>query len=196
MKLKLLLFLPLLLIGFGSLAQNSYFAIKGGYNLSSLHSSDDPSPSLSTRPAFSISGVFAEQFDYIGFSTELGYTRKGTKVNQDTLDYKFNYATGALLLDIYPLDWLKISVGPEFGYLLGATNYATDSTSQNLLNTYDQRFEVSGTIGASVSVLYFLDLGVRYNRSFTTVSQYDAILNRKDLYNSYLQFFVLLKIAN
>lgn len=181
-------------------AQESYFAIRGGYISSTLNSSNSSSLSIEPRDAFSIGLVYCDEpnsnMGTIGYSFELGYTRKGTKIDHDTLDYKFHYFTAPLLLDFYPIRQIKLSAGPEFGFMTGAKNHSSDSTSTSILNTYDNRLEVAGVVGASASLTFFMDLGVRYSYSFTKVSKYDAILDRQDLYNSYLQIYLLLKIAN
>lgn len=181
---------------FHGFTQDGYFGIKGGFNISSLNSSNESAIDISSRNAYNVSMVFSQFYNRIGGSLELGYTLKGADIGHDTLDYKLHYFSVPVLLDFYPIKQIKISAGPEISYLVSARNHSNDSTSQNLLNTYDNRFEVAGLVGASISLTYFMDFGVRYSQSFTKVSKYDALLDRKNLYNSYLQFYILLKIAN
>lgn len=183
-------------VSFNINAQDGYFGIKGGYNASSLNSSEESDIEVNNRHAYNISMVYSHFNQKLGYSIELGYTLKGADIGHDTLDYKFHYINMPLLIDFYPIKQLKISAGPEISYLLSAKNHSNDTTSQSLLNTYDKRLEVSGLVSASASLTYFMDVGIRYSHSFTKVSKYDALIDRKNLYNSYLQFFILFKIAN
>ena len=118
------------------------------------------------------------------------------KCDHDTLDYKFHYLNMPVLLDVYPVKRLKLSLGVEIARLLSAKNLANDSTRQNIISTYDKRWEVSAAIGASLSVSYFMDLGIRYNTALSQISNQDAIIDRKNLFNQYTQLFILFKIAN
>lgn len=155
---------------------------------------------INDRTGFNIATVisFREWESKIGFSFEPGYTLKGITTNTDSIDYKFHYLTIPFLIDFYPIQKLKISAGPEIGLLAGAKKYSiNDSTRVSPLNTsYNNRFELSGTISASYSLDYFIDLGVRYNVGFTEISGYDPRLERRNIKNKYFQVFVLFKIAN
>ena len=121
---------------------------------------------------------------------------KGSRVGTDTTDYKFNFLSMPILFDFYPVKKLKISAGPEIGYLLNAKNIVNDSTKVKINNVYDNRLEVSGTVSASYSISYFANLGVRYNRAFTPLAGNDEALKREDLFSEYFQVFLTLKIAN
>lgn len=200
--MKSITVLLLLCLGMASniKAQNWYLGVKSGYNLSSLNSTgDEGSVGTKSRSTFSAGFVYSlsQAEGILGLSIEPGYIRKGAQVDADSLDYKMHYLGGPLLLDVNLLNnKLKLSVGPELSYLLAANNHANDSTTTSILNTYDNRFEVGVAAGASVSVSFFMDLGLRYSRSFTHVSSHDPLLGRRDLYNQYLQAFVVFKIAN
>lgn len=196
---RLILALALLTAQFAGSSQDFYLGLRGGYNRATL--SADASPSLiklQDRNAWNLAFTYnfkAEKIP-VGFSFETGYVQKGAKTNVDSLDYQFHFLAMPILLDIYPIKRLRISVGPEVSYLMAAKNRANDSTKVNLLNTYDNRVEFSGSIGASFSLSFFADLGVRYNQSFTPIAKQDPVLDRRNLFNQYFQIFLLLKIAN
>ncbi|WP_421891836.1 porin family protein [Marinoscillum sp.] len=195
---RLVGFALVLLLSLQIVAQESYFGWKVGYNMTTLKGENSGSLSLSPRNTFGSSFVLSTQLKSlpIGFSMEPGYILKGTQIDHDTLDYKFHYLNMPLLLDVYPVKRLKLSFGVEIARLLSAKNHANDSTRQNLLSTYDKQWEVSATAGASLSVSYFMDLGMRYSTALTQVSNQDAIIDRKNLFNQYIQLFLLFKIAN
>ncbi|MEQ8581925.1 MAG: porin family protein [Marinoscillum sp.] len=198
MHSRLVGFALVLLLSLQIVAQESYFGWKVGYNMTTLKGENSGSLSLSPRNTFGSSFVLSTQLKSlpIGFSMEPGYILKGTQIDHDTLDYKFHYLNMPLLLDVYPVKRLKLSLGVEIARLLSAKNHANDSTRQNLLSTYDKRWEASVTAGASLSVSYFMDLGMRYSTALTQVSNQDAIIDRKNLFNQYIQLSLLFKIAN
>ncbi len=206
MRLRIISIITLTIIKISiSQAQGTYVGLKGGYHLSTLNSDNASRIELETLKGFSMSLVFGYVPGYnsvLGFSVEPGYTLKGTKTNVDTLSYRFKYLTLPLLVDYYPFKNLKISAGPEISFLARAQNKArempTDSTEADtdISNIYNKRFELSGSIGVSYSLSYFMDIGIRYNTSFTKISNLDAVLERRKLFNQYLQFSLLLKLAN
>lgn len=192
----------LLLIGFSLLttvntfSQESYLGIKGGYNLSKLKSEGVSRIGLDDKHAYNFALVFGYKARNapIGMSLEPGYTLKGTRVNQDTLSYKFHYLSLPFLIDYYPIERLKISVGPEISFLTGARNKG--DTTVSIANMYNNKWELSGTVGVSYSLGYFADFGVRYNSAFTKISDMDALIDRRKLFNQYFQAYLLFKIAN
>lgn len=199
MKYQYALLVILAVLSFTAKSQNSYFGIKGGFNWSSLKSEETAaSIDLSIRRAYAVGIVLSQKFHKLplGVSIEPGYTLKGTKVDVDTLDYKFHYLSLPVLIDIYPIEKLKISFGPEISYLANAKNRVNDSTKVSLLGTYDNRWELSGTVGISYSIAFFADLGLRYNTSFTKISAYDPTLEHRNLFNQYFQVFMVFKVAN
>lgn len=179
-------------------AQEHYFAMKGGYNYSSLQVADGTSQyDLTARHAMNIAMVYATKFENLpfGLSIEPGYTLKGSRIAHDTLNYKFHYLSIPVLFDFYPLEKIKISAGPELSYLMAARNL-NDTITTSLMDTYSRRWELSGTVGVSISPTFFLDIGMRYNMAFTYAAREDELLQARNLYNNYLQIYILLKIAN
>lgn len=180
------------------LAQEGYLGIRTGYSNTTLNSSSTSDITIDSRHTWHTSLVYSYIFknNLMGFSIEPGYLIKGTRIDVDTMDYKFNFISTPLLFDFYPIKKLKVSIGPEVAYLIDAKNTVNDTTKVSLTDTYNNRWEISGTIGASYSLSFFADLGVRYNRSFTPLASSDVALKREDLFSEYFQVFLLLKIAN
>lgn len=193
-----LLIVVLLLSGNFLFAQEGYLAIRSGYSRTQLNGDGISDISLKNRDTWHTALVFSHIFESkrFGYSIEPGYTIKGTETNRDTISYKFHYLSTPLLLDIYPIKNLRIGIGPEPSFLLDAKNRVNDTLKVDITNTYENVFELSGTVSLSYSISFFADVGVRYNRSFTKIANSDAILNRRNLYNEYVQVFLLLKIAN
>lgn len=193
MKIKLAFLGLLAFSAFSSFSQESYVGLKGGYNRSSLKSENTSDLTLQNKHAYTIALVICSVSEQLplGMSIEPGYTLKGARTEEDSVNYRFHYLNMPLLLDIYPVKRLKLSAGPEISYLAGAKN---DTVS--VLNTYDKRWEISGTVGISYSLSFFADIGLRYNMAFTKVAEYDPLLDRRNLFNQYVQVNLVLKIAN
>jgi len=199
MKFRLgIIFFFILSVHFSSHAQNYSFGLRVGYSQSDLKSDDVSAFDLKDRQAFSIGLVhsFRQYQSNLGFTIETGYLLKGVRIESESLDYRLHYINAPILLDYYPTKKLKLSIGPEIGFLADARNRLTDSTSITIDNVYDQRWDVSGTLGISYALDFFVEVGARYNRSFTKFSNLDAQLNRRDQYAEYFQFFLSFKIAN
>lgn len=180
------------------LAQEGYLAIRTGYSNTALTSNSTSDISLSRRHTWHASLVYSQIFanSRFGFSIEPGYMIKGTRIDVDTMDYKFHFISTPILFDFYPIKNLRINIGPEVAFLVDAKNTVNDTTKVSLTDTYDNSLEISGIIGASYSLSFFADLGMRYNRSFMPLASSDPALKREDLSSEYFQVFLLLKIAN
>ena len=199
MKTRLLFTIICISFAFYNIQAQTYsLGLRTGYNQSTLKSDDESALGLRDRQSFSIGLVHSirpHQSDF-GVTIETGYLLKGVRIDSELLDYRFHYINAPILLDYYPTKRLKISAGPEIAYLADARNRLNDSTSVTLKDTYDQRWDVSGTVGVSYQLDFFVEVGARYNTSFTKFSNVDAVLNRRDQYSQYFQLFFSFKIAN
>jgi len=178
--------------------QDIYLAVKGGPHLSNLRSDVSSSADASSYLGWNLALVASYQQRNlpIGVSLEAGYIRKGAVFNVDSLDYTFEFFGGPILFDYYLTEKVKLSAGPEFAYLTGAQNQLNDSTEIDITSIYSNRFEVGGTVGASFSLTFFLDVGLRYNMAFAKIADFDPRTRKIDVTTDYLQFFLLFKIAN
>lgn len=179
--------------------QGAFLGIKGGYSISSLNSSDKSSGNFALKPRKTASIGFVITVPIkrtYSISVEPGYILKGTRISNESLDYKFHYIGGPILFDYYPTERIKVSFGPEVVHLLNAKNHINDSTSVGINNTYNRNWELSATLGLSYTLNFFTDLGIRFNTAFTKATEYDAVLDRRRLYNRYFQVFLMFKIAN
>jgi hypothetical protein len=187
-----------LLIHLAANAQDYHLGLRLGYNQSDLLSDDESAISLKDRQSFSFGFIHSfrpYQSDF-GISVETGYVLKGVRIESESLDYRLHYINAPILFDYYPTEKLKLSAGPEIAYLADARNRLTDSTSVSIDDVYDKQWDISGTVSVSYAIDFFMDIGARYNRSFTRFDQMDAVLNRNDQYSSYFQVFLAFKIAN
>ncbi|MFY0594664.1 porin family protein [Roseivirga sp.] len=199
MKFKtLLLFCFFTILVTQGFSQDFYTGLRIGYGLAGVQTEGSPQFDLSRRPSTNIALVFNNRFknSAFGFSIEPGYHLKGTRVDDSELDYRFNFLSTPVLLDLYPTDKIKISVGPEFSYLMSPKNRFNDTTKVDLTGTYTRKWEVAGTVGVSFALDYFVNFGLRYTKGFTDMVALDPALDTRNLRNESFQFFFLFKIAN
>lgn len=188
----------ILFFHFTTMAQSYHLGLRMGYNQSSLKSGDESAISIKDRQSFSIGlvhSIRSYQSEF-GISIETGYVLKGIRIEDESLDYRLHYINAPILFDYFPTEKLKLSIGPEIGFLADARNRLTDSTSVGIDDVYDKRWDISGTLSVSYALDFFMDIGARYNRSFTKFGNLDAVLNRRDQYSEYFQIFLAFKIAN
>ncbi|MCE7990892.1 MAG: PorT family protein [Roseivirga sp.] len=199
MKLRIsIAALFVLFFQFTTNAQNYHLDLRMGYSQSTLSSDQSSAIPIKDRQSFGIGLVhtikpYQSKF---GFSIETGYVLKGIRIENESLDYRLHYINAPILFDYYPTEKLKLSIGPELGFLADARNRLTDSTSVGIDDVYDKRWDISGTLSVSYALDFFMDFGVRYNRSFTKFGNLDAVLNRRDQHSEYFQVFLAFKIAN
>lgn len=179
-------------------SQDKYGGIKLGVNMSYLNSDGPASSMIERRTGYNLAATYSyakTEDSHFGLTIEAGYSQKGCDFKSDTMSYKLHYITVPLLVDFLMIKPLKISIGPEVGYLSKAQKVMTD-TSMSIMRTYNKRWDISTTVGVSYPVTFYMDVGLRYNKSFTRVANSDAVLNRRRLTNQYLQFYLTFKIVN
>jgi len=125
-----------------------------------------------------------------GFSLEPGFIQKGgLKSYNHDIRVKRNYIQMPILVDLYILDKLFVSVGPEISYLI-------NPEVNNTLND----FELSGLIGINLSITKNADIGIRYNRGLTYIQEIPRIdvhgntMGVAKEINEYVQFIIRLKL--
>ncbi len=179
-------------------AQEMYLGLRLGYGFSNIQAEGTSSHKLSNRIAPNIALVSNIRFrgSAFGVSFEPGYSLKGVRIENDDLDYRFNYLNLPLLIDYYPSQKIRLSIGPELSYLTGANNKLRDGKKESIGHIYTEKSEIAGVLGASYALDFFAEVGARYNYSFNRVSDLDVVLNQTDISNSYFQFYLLFKIIN
>lgn len=187
------------------MAQKTFFGIKSGLNLSSMRTSGLQTDAFQTTKSYvgyNFSGWFGYKFSKkIRMSFEPGYVVKGSAFEGSTERLKLKYIDLPVLVEYEVLKDVNLLAGPSFAYQLGAKRI-TDDGSINVSDIYNESSEISGILGVSFNVSFFMDIGARYNYGFTKASE-TVLTNdigvetgRIKEYNRYLQFLIRFKIAN
>ncbi|MHA7099410.1 porin family protein [Roseivirga pacifica] len=193
------LFLLLLIITFNTLnAQDFYLGLKTGVGVSDFQydgsSAENLSPKIMPNVALTYNYRFPESI--FGMNIETGYSNRGANIDSENLDYRLNFVDLPVMLDIYPVAFVRLNVGGEMSYLASAKNRLDDGSKEDVTRNFDQRTVFSALAGINLSMTYFMDLGVRYNYPITNVSQNDPLLGIENTKVHYVQAYMMLKIAN
>lgn len=178
-------------------AQEFYLGLKTGYGLSNIDYKGTANSKISAKQSMNLALTYNYRFtEQFGLNIETGFSDRGVKIENEALDYRFNYLDMPLLLDFYPLKNIRLNAGPEISYLVSAMNKASDGTKTNISDTFDNRWALNGAIGVNYSVSFFMDMGLRYQLPITTISKTDPTLNINNVKSRYFQLYLLFKIAN
>jgi|GEM_PF-6788705 len=148
-------------------AQELKIGFKAGLNVTSLRNSFDEFNDNKPRTTFSLNSVIELRLPgKIGISIEPGYIQKGGTVrsniqfNSPEAEVRYDYIQVPTLLNIYLIEKLFLSLGPEFAFLINAKNKLVQSEALN-------EFEISASIGINFMVTDKIGIGAKYNRGFS-----------------------------
>lgn len=178
-------------------AQESYFGIKTGYVIPKMLGKYDSTIEMTSFHSSTFGLVISSELGNspIGLTFEPGYVLKGGDANTDSATYRLHYMNMPVLIDYHPLNFLKLNAGLEPAFLVKATNKKPEN-KVDLMDNFDKRFELSATIGVSLSISYFLDINLRYSKGLNQAQEYDSTLKMSDISNDYTQISLTWKIAN
>lgn len=188
-----------------SLGQNLFFGLKSGLNLNSIHQSGFQEGTLPRKNDY----VGVNASTWIGYkidnktrlSFEPGYILKGAAFEGSSDVLRLHYVDMPLLFEYLIAKNVNLVVGPNLSYLLNA-KISSESENSVVNDLYNKKAEISGVLGLSYDVSFFMDIGVRYNMGFSNISDITLINDVGAPYgqihekNRYLQFLIRLKIAN
>ncbi len=168
--MKFLYTLLLTIISSNGIAQISLGG-KAGINISNLAVKDLPAEfedgtNSSIGFHFGLFGEF-KLSEQLSASTELLYTKRGTK-SDDDVRINLNYIEVPILLVYYPLDRVGIELGPNFGYLLSANAVSNDSKG-DLNDVYDTNFDFGISAGFKIEAYQNVLFFARYYYGLTKV---------------------------
>jgi len=208
MKLTLttigLILMPLISLN----AQNLDLGIKSGFGIANIYitnlpGTDTNSDLFSPIMSYSLNGTLNYKSKGLwGFSFEPGFIKKGWFSNINEYKIGLQYFQLPILSDFYLSDKFYLSIGPEINFLLNAKNKSSYGTQK--ITDLNNKFEFSGVVSGAYNISNNLDIGIRYSRGLTQISDKvfwvfdesdDDPAELKD-YNQYLQFFIKLKINN
>ena len=192
-----------LVIGVSSNAQNLKFGLLGGIDLVNIYMTP-LEPRQIGQPygnmrAFNINCFISYKNQrFWGFSIEPGFIQKGGSQGvQQRCRLELNYFQIPILADVYILQKLYLSIGPEFSYMISAKFINVDPDFTNsVYSNYKDKIELSGLIGIKYMITQRIDLGLRYNHGISPLIKVPlfgynhVILGKAKMYNQYFQINV------
>jgi hypothetical protein len=207
----LLISIPYLMIN----GQKIKYGLTIGFDVANSHVTNrlkgDDSRVFYPMLAYNINGFIGyKSQSFWGLSIEPGFIQKGGfrknvisyssgVMYQGDISYRLNYIQFPILANLFINNKLYFSIGPELSYMLSA-KAKFDSFSTDITSSYDNKFELSGTIGVNYSIWKNIDIGIRYNHGLTYVSKiqwtdlYWNYIGESKVYNQYFQFIMGIKI--
>jgi len=159
------LFVPLLLAMLQSQAQGFHLGIKAGANLFKV---DGQSFSQEFQFGYAV-GAFSEinftpnlgiqpevMFNQTNYRTASSFSQVYQVGGYDDIKGKLNYLSIPVLLNLRPIPFLSLLVGPQFGILLNPDEHLVDNARDAF-----KKGEISAVGGAQLN-LASLKLGARY----------------------------------
>ncbi len=165
-----------LTIGLGVNAQNIRFGAKVGLNVANLSNAELEGVKLDSRMAYHV-GAMAEirlnsQF---AIQPELVYSAQGSSKEKGgvTATFKADYINIPVMAKYFVMDGLSLEAGPQLGILttskLTIDGKGIDESTD--LKDYTESIDFGLGFGASYTVKYGLNVGVRYNLGLTDIAK-------------------------
>jgi hypothetical protein len=168
---RLLLIVTAGIFGFvtKSQSQNTEFGLKGGLNISDLHS--NATNDLNSRASVYVGG-FAHMHlsKYFAIQPELVYSCQGATLNADGGDitWRLNYINIPVLLQYMFCDGFRLQTGPQLGLLSSAKRKA-GGTITDIRNEYTSG-DFSWSFGAGYLTHSGVGIDLRYNVGINNIN--------------------------
>lgn len=143
--------------------------VKGGINLSTING-DSPEDIYDTRTGFNAGAFVNLKIQRFGIQPEIMFSSQGSKLNINSTDLtdKFNYVNVPILIKFYPVEFLSLQAGPQFGFLLSADREG-DPNFGDIESIYKDS-DVSLALGVGIELPFGLNLEGRYNVGLSNIS--------------------------
>lgn len=166
--MKKILFLAAAVILTANMASAQFtWGVKGGLNLANISNLE-----MDMKPSIYV-GAFGEYqvSDFFGVAGELVYSRQGAALSADgdKTKTRLNYLNVPVLAKFYVAKGLSIDLGPQFGFLIGAKQWAkVDGNSASVdIKDVVKGFDLGVGMGLSYNISDNILVQARYNLGLT-----------------------------
>ena len=142
--------------------------IKGGLNFASIDH-ESASEIYDTRTGYNVGAFVNIKIQRIGIQPELMFSSQGSTLDlsSETI-HKFNYLNIPVVLKFYPVDFLSLQAGPQFGFLTSAKE-VVDNISQDIKTIYKDS-DLSLILGIGLELPFGLNIDGRYNVGISDIN--------------------------
>ena len=141
--------------------------IKGGLNFANIDVSSS-SAAYNSKTGYHAGAFLLIKLSKIGIQPEIIFSRQGSSykpVNGTSLDARYDYVNIPIILKLYTVAGINLQVGPQFGFLAGATqdvNVNGAITSQDVKSSL-KGSDISLALGVGWDLPFGLTIDGRYN---------------------------------
>lgn len=141
--------------------------IKGGLNFANIDVSSS-SAAYNSRTGYHAGAFLLIKLSKIGIQPEIIFSRQGSSYKPfsgTTVDARYDYVNIPVILKLYTVAGINLQVGPQFGFLAGATNEITvngSTTSQDVKSAL-KGSDISLALGLGWDLPFGLTIDGRYN---------------------------------
>ena len=189
-KIKFMAIAGLIFMIGKSQAQTTEFGLKGGLNISGLHST--ATNSLDARTSVYIGGLAHIHLSkYLAVQPELNYSCQGATQNSDAgdLTWRLNYVELPVLLQYMFDNGFRLQTGPQLG-LLASAKLKSGGTMTSIKNDFTTG-DFSWSFGAGYLTHSGLGFDARYNLGINNINNTgsnDKLQNRVFQLGLFYQF--------
>ena len=179
-------------------AQGISFGVKAGINLANQKISgvdyedpDDVKSLIGFNGGLFLTYMFSEK---LGVQPELLYSTEGSTSSWGTEEYtdKLGYLTLPVLFRYNINEMISLNVGPQFGFLLSATEEYLDS-SESIKEDF-KGSDIAAAFGVEVDLPSKVGFGARYTTGFSDIVKTESSWAGYEIKNSAFQIYVKYRI--
>ncbi|MCA6078855.1 porin family protein [Fulvivirga sedimenti] len=188
---KLILSIFFIAVACVSASAQFQLGVKGGMNFAEFKIDNIRS---NTKTGYHFGAFTSFKLGKIAVQPEVVFSQQGTEFRFDGQDFQsnFNYINVPVMFKFYLVGGLNVQVGPQFGFLTGATSTFDPieqiETGESSIRDYYSESDVSLGLGVGWDLPINMNLEFRYNRGLTDISDQNIPATRNQVYQISLGF--------
>ena len=175
----------LLAAAFTSSQAQFQLGIKGGLNYADFQLENIRS---NAKTGYHFGAFTTFKLGKVAIQPEVVFSQQGTTFNFDgeDLESNFNYINVPVLFKLYLIGGLNLQVGPQFGYLTGATSSFDPieeiGQGESSVKQYYSESDLSLAMGIGWDLPFNVNLDFRYNKGISDISDQNLPVTRNQVY--------------
>ncbi len=196
MKKSIITVSILMIIGSMAFSQAQVaIGLKGGLNFANIDASS-PGAAFNSRTGYHGGAFVLVKLGKIGIQPELIFSKQGSniKINGTNFDSNYDYFNIPIIVKLYTIAGINIQVGPQFGFVTGATGPVQDLNGNTALQDIKNSLkssDISAALGLGWDAPFGLSIDARYNLGLTKVNE---AASTTDIKNQVIQISVGYKL--
>jgi Outer membrane protein beta-barrel domain len=198
----LLAFVLMLIVGSTAYSQAQLaIGVKGGLNFANVDASS-VSGAYNSRTGYHAGAFLLIKLSKIGIQPEILFSRQGSSykpLNGTSLDTRFDYVNIPVVLKLYTVAGINIQVGPQIGFLAGASqdvlNTATGAIASQDVKGFFKGTDFSAALGLGWDAPFGFTVDARYNLGLSKINDATGSTDAKNQVIQVSVGFKLIKLG-